>query len=215
MSDKSSALGKLFVIEGIDGSGKSTQYQRLLARLPGFTGAEFPNYGSVTGKVIRAYLDGAFGGSPDEVNAYAASSFYAADRCASFLTDGWGRALRSGGSVLLARYTTSNAIHQAAKLPPSERPAYWSWLEAYEYGLLALPKPDAVVYLRISADEALRRIEGRGAADIQETSGYLRRCAQCADDAAAFFGWERVEVGGGESVEQINDILYKIISDRI
>ena len=107
--------GKLYVIEGLDGSGKATQSQLLyesFARkgLP-VRKVSFPNYESDSSALVRMYLRGDFGRDPSDVNAYAASSFYAADRFAGYKAD-WGPFYEEGGIIIADRYTTSNAIHQ-------------------------------------------------------------------------------------------------------
>lgn len=216
--------GKLYVLEGIDGSGKTTQYNRLLARAAregkALAGTTFPNYESPSGKLVSQYLSGAFGSRPGDVNAFAAASIFAVDRFASYKTDAWGEILRSGGTVLSARYTTSNAIHQAAKLPDEEWPAFFRWLAEYEYGYLELPIPVAVYFLHLPAETALRLIAARanasGAArDIHEQdASYLLRCAQAAEAAADFFGWTRVPVTeNGEMLPEaaISDRLCRMI----
>ena len=216
--------GNLYVLEGIDGSGKTTQYRRLLARAArdgkALAGTTFPNYESPSGKLVSQYLSGAFGSRADDVSAYAAASIFAVDRYASYKTDAWGQVLRGGGTVLSARYTTSNAVHQAAKLPEAEWPAFFRWLADYEYGRLALPSPTAVYFLHMPAETALRLIAARadasGAArDIHERdASYLLRCARTAEAAADFFGWIRVPVTqNGELLPEtsISDTLWRMM----
>ena len=81
-------MGKLIVIEGTDGSGKSTQFRLLTQRLENeniaFQKIVFPQYSEPSSALIRMYLGGEFGTNPSDVNAYAASSFYAIDRYASY-----------------------------------------------------------------------------------------------------------------------------------
>lgn len=196
--------GSLIVIEGIDGAGKTTQYEKLLSTLGGSgircMGTSFPNYESVSGALVKEYLGGAFGNDPDSVNAYAASSFFAVDRYASFMSEEWGREWRNGGIVVSARYTTSNAVHQGAKLRPEQRREFFAWLEDYEYEKLRLPRPDMVFFLELPAEIAISHILSREAStgvprDIHEkNSGYIRACAEAAEDAADFFGWQRIRV---------------------
>ncbi|MDR0916028.1 MAG: deoxynucleoside kinase [Oscillospiraceae bacterium] len=190
-------MGKLIVLEGIDGSGKSTQLELLKANLSdmgvAFRYLSFPRYDNESSLFVRRYLRGEMGFDPDAVNAYAASTFFAMDRYFSYQQD-WGDFYNHGGVVITDRYTTSNAIHQAAKLAETERPAYWDWLYDYEFAKLALPKPDAVILLDISVEAALLRIfkraESGAARDIHERdSEYLARCAETARDAAAHFEW--------------------------
>ena len=123
--------GKLIVIEGLDGSGKATQAKLLAQHLAGqglpVREVTFPDYASDSSALIKMYLAGQFGSKPDDVNAYAASSFFAVDRYASYKTD-WGRFYEEGGVVIADRYTTSNAVHQCSKLPPEQWEEFLHWL---------------------------------------------------------------------------------------
>ena len=123
--------GKLIVFEGADGAGKATQTRLLAQRFQAegipFHEIDFPRYGNPFAEPARLYLNGALGSSPGDVSAYAASTLYAVDRYASYKED-WGGIYASGGLILANRYATSNAVHQAAKLPESERQAYLDWL---------------------------------------------------------------------------------------
>ena len=107
--------GRLFVIEGTDGSGKSTQFSLVCQQLEKhgvqFRRVTFPRYDQPSSALVRMYLDGQMGSKPGDVGAHAASTFYAVDRYASFKTD-WGDDYKAGMPVLCDRYTTSNAIHQ-------------------------------------------------------------------------------------------------------
>ena len=145
-------MGKLIVLEGIDGSGKSAQYRRLCARFEregiDYHSIVFPRYDQESSALIRMYLNGDFGEKPDDVNPCAASIFYAVDRYASYMTD-WKSAYEGGGIILSDRYTTSNAVHQGAKLPAAEQPAFFDWLYDLEYVKLGLPRPDLVIFLDV------------------------------------------------------------------
>ena len=87
-------MGKLIVIEGTDGSGKSTQFRLLSEHLQRdnvlFKHLVFPRYNEESSALIRMYLSGQFGSKPSDVSAYAASAFYAVDRYASYKMD-WGQ----------------------------------------------------------------------------------------------------------------------------
>ena len=139
--------GRLLVIEGLDGSGKATQAKLLAAHLAesGCKVMEitFPDYESDSSALVKMYLSGQFGDKPDDVNPYAASSFYAVDRYASYKTK-WGSFYEAGGIVIADRYTTSNAVHQCSKLPLEQWDDFLRWAFDYEYRLLGLPAPDAV-----------------------------------------------------------------------
>jgi len=194
-------LGNLVVFEGIDGSGKSTQFEMMCDRFADesrdFMKIRFPRYDKPSSALLKMYLDGEFGNDPDAVNAYAASSFYAVDRFASFVQD-WRGFYENGGLILTDRYTTSNALHQGAKLPVERRERFFNWLYEYEFDLLGLPSPDLVIYLDIEAGQAfdrlLRRQEETGTTgDIHEKdTSYLELCARCGKQAAALYGWHKI-----------------------
>lgn len=191
-------MGKLIVLEGTDGSGKSTQMQLLMERLQregkAFRQLRFPRYDQPSSALIRMYLGGDFGQDPNAVNAYAASTFYAVDRYASYLQD-WGDYYRQGGLLVADRYTTSNAVHQAGKVPPEERRAFLGWLSDLEYNKMNLPQPDLVLWLNMPVERTLELMRhrqecGGGAADIHEKDpAYLAHCYEMAREAAEFYGW--------------------------
>ena len=132
-------MGKLIVIEGTDGSGKSTQFRLLTERLARegheFRQLEFPQYSEPSSALIKMYLNGEFGTNVGDVNAYAATAFFAVDRYASYKKF-WGQWYEKGGLVLSGRYTTSNAVHQASKEPEESWAGYWKWLSEFEYDQL-------------------------------------------------------------------------------
>jgi len=194
-------LGKLVVFEGIDGSGKSTQFElmceRFLSEKIQFKRLVFPRYSEPSSALIKMYLAGDFGDSPDSVNAYAASSFFAVDRYASYIQD-WREYYESGGLILTDRYTTSNALHQGAKMAAKQREAFLKWLYEYEFDHIGLPTPDLVVFMDIDAEFAAKRLHHRQTetgteADIHENDmTYLQNCAESGKQAAAQFGWHSV-----------------------
>ena len=215
--------GKLIVIEGLDGSGKATQ-AKLLARELRRLGWEvreisFPDYKSDSSALIKMYLGGAFGSKPDDVNAYAASSFFAVDRYAGYKSD-WGAFYQQGGVVIADRYTTSNAVHQCSKLPREQWDAYLDWLFRFEYEQLGIPAPDTVIYLRVDPAVSQKLMTQRyhgdeGKKDIHESDlEYLHRSRMAAEYCAEKLGWKSVpctEEGEMRSVEEIHgDILQYI-----
>jgi len=157
----------------------------------------FPRYNEPSSALIKMYLAGDFGDNPDSVNAYAASSFYAVDRYASFVRD-WRDYYENGGLILTDRYTTSNALHQGAKVPAGQREQFFKWLYDYEFNLIGLPAPDLVIFMNIEAEFVAKRLQRRQAetgtdADIHENDIiYLQHCAQCGMQAAAQFNWQKV-----------------------
>ena len=128
--------GKLIVIEAGDGCGKATQTAKLCRRLEQegrrVRKVEFPDYQSQSSALIKMYLQGQFGQDVAAVNPYAASTFYAVDRFASYKTD-WESFLKAGGIVVCDRYTTSNMVHQAVKLADAAaRRSFLDWLWDFE-----------------------------------------------------------------------------------
>ncbi len=214
----------LVVIEGVDGSGKQTQSQMLFDRLSEnfeVRRLAFPNYESQTSTLVKMYLGGDFGTKPEDVNAYASSTFYAADRIGSYLMD-WRGDYEQGKFILCDRYTTSNAVHQAGKLDGEDRDRYLDWLFDYEYNLLGLPKPDFVFFLNVPADVSKKlmenrnnKITGQQEKDIHENNTeYLEKSYNNALYVAKKCGWNVIECvkdGKLRSVEDINNEIYNLV----
>ena len=216
-------MGKLIVIEGTDGSGKSTQFRQLMEHLQkdsiDFKCLQFPRYQEESSALIRMYLGGQFGTKPTDVNAFAASAFYAVDRYASYKQD-WGNYYEEGGLILSDRYTTSNAVHQASKLQGKERADYLDWLYEFEYDKLALPRPDLVIYLDVPTDFTEKMLRGREQAtntkaDIHEQDmQYLATCRETGRAAAVHYGWtviHCVKDGQMRSIEDIHQEIYQAV----
>ena len=214
--------GRLIVIEGTDGSGKSTQFARLCQRAEQegypFQRLVFPQYQEPSSALIRMYLDGEFGSRPGDVNPYAASAFYAVDRYASWKKV-WQAQYEAGGLVLADRYTTSNAVHQTSKLPVDERGEFLTWLSEFEYDRMGLPAPDLVIFLDMPTEKAVEMLRQREEntntkADIHETdTAYLADCRQAAIQAAETYGWKRIsclnEQGELRPIEEIHQEIWQ------
>ena len=216
-------MGKLIVIEGTDGSGKSTQFRLMSEHLEkdnvAFKHLVFPRYSEESSALIRMYLGGQFGTKPSDVNAYAASAFYAVDRYASYKMD-WGKWYEEGGVVLSDRYTTSNAVHQASKETGAAREKYLKWLYEFEYDQLGLPRPDLTIYLDVPTDftEKMLRVREEATntkADIHEKDmQYLATCRQCGRAAADYYGWtviQCVKDGKMRTIEDIHQEIYAAV----
>ena len=212
-------MGKLIVFEGTDGSGKSTQFallsEKLAAQGVEFKKLVFPQYSEPSSALIRMYLEGQFGGSPADVNAYAASAFYAVDRYASYKKV-WGQWYEQGGLILSDRYTTSNAVHQASKEPPERRGEYLRWLYEFEYDKLGLPRPDLTIYLDVPTEFTEMLMRRREAAtgthaDIHEQDlRYLATCRETGREAAKYYGWTVIECVRDGAMRSIEDIHEEI-----
>ncbi len=220
-------MGKLIIFEGLDGSGKGTQTDLLCQALRA-KGEEpmqitFPDYESDSSALVKMYLSGQFGQKPDDVNAYASSTFYAVDRFASYKTR-WGDFYRRGGLVVSDRYTTSNAVHQCSKLPPMHWDGFLEWLFDFEYKKMGIPAPDAVVYLSVEVEVSQQLIAERyhgdtNKMDIQEKDiEYLARSRAAAEYCARKLGWERIvctKEENGQRVMRSADEIHAEVMDRL
>ena len=219
--------GKLIVFEGTDGSGKATQSKLLLERLQreGFDcrALTFPRYRKPSAAPLEEYLHGAYGSHPEAVNAYAASTFFAVDRYASYQQD-WGKYYESGGILVADRYTTSNAVHQASKLPEGERQAFLKWLFDFEYRLLQLPEPTLVFYLDVPTEITEKMMRCREAqtnttADIHEQDdGYLRACRRAAQKTAEECAWHCIDCSQNGEMRNAGDIheeIYRCVRELL
>ena len=217
-------MGKLIVIEGTDGSGKSTQFRLLTSRMEAegqvFRKLVFPQYSEPSSALIRMYLGGEFGTSPSDVNAYAASAFYAVDRYASYKKV-WGDWYEQGGLIVSDRYTTSNAVHQASKEPVEKQGDFLKWLYDFEYSKLGLPCPDLILYLDVPTDftEAMmlrREVDTNTTADIHEQDlTYLATCRRTGKAAADYYGWTVIQCvrdGKMRSIEDIHEEIYRHVA---
>ena len=211
--------GKLIVFEGTDGSGKATQSRLLCERLARenipYQHINFPRYGKPSAAMVQEYLDGNLGKHPGDVNAYAASLFYAMDRYASYKQD-WGPFYEAGGLVVADRYTTSNAVHQASKLLPGERKDFLRWLFDTEYRLMGLPEPDLVLYLDMPTEITEKMMRQREAAtgthaDIHEQDEtYLKNCRTAAGHIAEDCGWAVIRCGRDGEPRRVEDIHAEV-----
>lgn len=214
--------GKLIVIEGLDGSGKSTQLDVLTERLTELgvdnKKISFPDYDEPSSTLVKMYLSGEFGSEPSDVNAYAASLFYAVDRYASFKKY-WKDYYENGGIVIAGRYVTSNAVHQMSKLPRDEWQEYLDWLADLEYVKNGIPKPDLVILLDVSPDVSQKMLEKRyngdeTKKDIHENNvDYLKHCRTAAKFGAEHGGWVVIKCDDRNSMRSINDISDDILRE--
>lgn len=159
--------GKLIVIDGTDGSGKTTQLNLLKTRLEGegyeVMVADFPQYNQKSAGLVEEYLSGKYG-QADEITPYQASIFYAVDRYdASAKIRNW---LQNGKIVLANRYTSANMGHQGGKIDnPLERRAFFNWLYDLEYKLFNIPKPDLSLILHVEAEISQKLAHDRARTD--------------------------------------------------
>lgn len=216
-------MGMLFAIEGVDGSGKETQtgllYDRLVREKKNPVRLSFPNYESKSSYAVKMYLDGAFGKNADEVNAKAASTFFALDRYISYKTK-WEKLYKENRIIIADRYVTSNMIHQASKLcNETEKEEFLDWLCGFEYGVYGLPEPDRVIFLDVPPQVSARltkerknKANGGDVKDIHESdASYIKKSYDNAKYVAKKYGWDIIECapnGIMRSVEDIGEQIY-------
>lgn len=213
--------GKLIVIEGLDGSGKATQsnlvYEALVSQGKPVRKVSFPAYESQSSALVKMYLAGDFGKDPGDVNAFAASTFFAVDRYASFKSQ-WGKFYEEGGIVIADRYTTSNAVHQCSKLPRDQWDPFLDWLFHFEFQLMGIPAPDAVIYLRVdpavSQKLMTQRYQGdESKKDIHESNlDYLAKSREAAEYCADKLGWKTVSCTEGDAMRTIQAIHEEVMT---
>ncbi len=217
-------MGKLIVIEGLDGSGKSTQLellpQNLLKKGIESRTVSFPDYQSDSSALVKMYLGGQFGKKPGDVNAYAASLFYAVDRFASYKT-AWGEYYNQNGIIISGRYTTSNAVHQTSKMPESDWQGFLDWLYDLEYNKVAIPKPDKVIFLDMPIEVSQKLMSGRyngdeSKKDIHESdTDYLNQCRKAAMFTAKYSGWTIIPCAKDGNPRSIEDIANDILNETL
>ncbi len=217
-------MGKIIVIEGTDCSGKSTQFEQLCERLykekVAFSTASFPDYPSESSWFVRQYLAGEFGEHASDVDAKTASVFYAVDRYASYMKCEWGKTYREGGNILLARYITSNILHQACKLETeAEKQELIDWLHEFEIETMGIPKYDEVILLNMPPEQAkiLKAKRGQtssgGEKDIHEADdAHLRAAYETSLWVAKKYGWTIInctdEAGNLRTIDDIHEEIY-------
>ena len=211
-------MGRLIVIEGLDGSGKTTQTERVAAELRSrgekVRVISYPDYQNPSSMLVRMYLNGELSARAEEVNAYAASSFYAVDRYASYRRF-WEADYCAGVDILANRYATSNMIHQMGKLPRDEWDGFREWVKEFEYRKLGLPEPDRVLFLDMDPSLSARLLSARyhgdeSKKDIHEAdTAYLRSCRESALYAAEREGWTVIPCNEGESILSIEEVARR------
>ena len=212
-------MRKFIVIDGLDGSGKTTQFEiikNILNKNHNLTAISFPDYNKPSSALVRMYLSGQIATNAKEINAYAASSFYAVDRYASYKLY-WEKDYLNNNIILASRYVSSNAIHQMSKLPENQWDNYLSWLDDYEHNKLGLPRPDCVIFLDMPIEVSQKLMTSRydgneSKKDIHESNiAYLQTCRKTALYAAAKNNWYIVNCSDGKNAYDIHSITEQIL----
>lgn len=219
--------GKLIVIEGLDGSGKSTQIEMLKKRLGEYGKTvkqiKLPDYDNKSSTLVKMYLGGEFGKNPEDVNTFAASLFYTVDRYANY-KNVWKDEYSNGTLILADRYTTSNAVHQTVKLSKDKWDSYLDWLFETEYEKVGIPKPDKVIFLDMDVDISQKLMSKRycgeeSKKDVHEANvDYLKKCHEAALYTAERFDWTVIKCYDGENPlpkDQISDEIFKKVKEML
>ncbi len=220
-------MGRMIVIDGLDGSGKATQAEILKNRLKekGYEifSLDLPYYDDPSSTLVKMYLSGELGDKPGDVNCFAASTFFGVDRYASYKKH-WEKEYHSDKIVVANRYTTSNACHQMTKLPEEEWDAYMDWLFDFEYNKLGIPAPDCVIFLEMPVEISQRLLSERYGGDEnkkdvhERDTDYLSHCHKAAVYAADKLGWITVNCardGSIRSREDISDEIFSIVERKL
>ena len=220
-------MGIFIDLEGLDGSGKTTQTELICKRLQqdniDFTRIKLPDYDSDSSILVRKYLAGDFGKNAGDVNAYAASVLYAADRFASY-TEKWGADYKAGKLIFADRYTPANALYQMTKLHKSEWDPFLHWLFDFEYNKIGIPEPDKVIFLDMPVEVSQKLMTARyggdeSKKDVHEANvDFLNACREAALYAADKYGWNVIncaENGEPLSIESINDKVYELVLELV
>ena len=218
-------MGKLFVIDGTDGSGKQTQFQQLQESLLkdgiDYKVVSFPNYDSPSSALVQMYLSGEFGENAKEISPYIASTFYAADRYATFQT-GYKKYYEDGGIILADRYTTANMVHQAGKIKDEkEREKFLNWLWDFEFNLYGLPVPNEVFFLNMPVEKSIELMKDREnkfthqeKKDIHERDvNHLKDAYEAACDVSKKYNWYEIKCVKNNERRTIEDIHQEIYNE--
>lgn len=223
-------MGKLIAIDGVDASGKQTQTSLLFERLQkegeGVKMVSFPAYDKPSSVLVKMYLNGDFGDKPSDVNAYATSTLFAADRFATYRTE-WGKDYNNGTLILADRYVSSNLIHQASKIDDiAEKEKFLVWLDELEHKIYGLPRPDVTIFLDMPPEygidlmrDRLNKSNGEDKKDIHESDfSYLKKSYDNAMFAANKFGWKCISCVKNNqirSIKEIHEDIYSITKELL
>ncbi|MCI9365315.1 MAG: deoxynucleoside kinase [Clostridia bacterium] len=221
-------MGKLIVIDGTDGSGKQTQMEILEKNLKeekiDFRKISFPNYSSPSSSLVKMYLSGEFGKEAKDVSPYIASSFFAADRYATYKKE-LEEYYENGGLILADRYTTANMVHQAGKINNKEmRKEFLDWLWNLEFNIYKIPVPSKVFFLNMPVEYSLKLMENRknkfdeeAVKDIHESSrSHLEASYNAACELAKDYNWFEIKcIKDGEirTREEIGEEIFSKVKE--
>lgn len=215
--------GKLIVVEGTDCSGKETQTKRIVERCEKkgikVYNYSFPRYDTPTGKIVggpylgKSYIcDGWFSEGATNVDALVASAYYAADR--RYNIKEIIEHLNNGDIVLLDRYVESNMAHQGGKLETKEeRQKMYEKLDELEFGIMELPRPDAVIFLYMPSPYAaiLRQGRAEAADQLERDMEHLAKAEQAYLELTEKYGYIKIDCVKNDVIRTIDDINNEVM----
>ena len=221
--------GKFIVIDGTDGTGKTTQTKLLIKRLEKsgrkVKFEDFPQYGKKSAGPVEDYLNGLYGDAK-ELGAYVPSVFYAVDRFAA--AKRIRQHLKEGFIVVSNRYVTANMAHQGGKISnQAARDKYFKWLFELEYNFFKIPKPDLQIILHLPADISEHLLKKRGPRfyigskrlDLHEKDvNHLRAAEKTYLQIAKKYKYPLIEGYVNNQLltpEQVHEQVYSIVKKRI
>ncbi|MCL2311467.1 MAG: deoxynucleoside kinase [Firmicutes bacterium] len=212
----------MIVIEGLDGSGKKTQSKMLFNFLKSIKKnvklVSMPNYESDSSGPVKMYLNSEITDKPEQINAFATSSFFAVDRFINYVSN-WKNFYEKDGSLIVCdRYVTSNMIYQLAKLDYSDWDEFLEWLYEYEYIRLGIPVPDLVIYLKVPVEVSQMLIyerynEQNSKKDLHEKNlKFLKMCEETANYTSKKFKWETIDCLLDNKIDSFSSIFNKVLN---
>ena len=216
--------GKLIVIEGTDCSGKETQTKKIVEKCKekgiNVYNYSFPRYDTPTGKIVggpylgKSYIcDGWFPEGATNVDALVASAYYAADRRYNIAEIK--NHLKNGDIVLLDRYVESNMAHQGGKLKTKEeRQKMYEKLDELEFGIMELPRPDAVIFLYMPFEYAaiLKKSRAESADQHESSKDHLERAEQAYLELTEKYGYIKIDCVKDDVIRTIDDISDEVMA---
>jgi dTMP kinase len=223
--------GKFIVIDGLDGSGKGTQFRILVQKLKelnyDIAEVDFPRYGKPSAVFVERYLRGEFG-TADQVKPKAASIFYALDRFGA--KEEMRDDLEKGKILISNRYVSSSQGHQAGKIKDSEqRKAFLNWLDELEYEIFGIPRPDLGLFMDVPPEigqklvdqkESREYIQGKKRDIHEDDLNHLENAYQAYQElVASDSAWEKIDCvrqnGKIKTIEEISELVLKRVLELI
>ncbi|KAL7751844.1 hypothetical protein RI367_002844 [Sorochytrium milnesiophthora] len=190
------ARGALIVLEGCDRCGKSTQAQLLLSRLAGTaTLLKFPDRTTTIGAMINAYLT-----STASIDDRSIHLLFSANRWEA--VKDMKRQLAAGTTLIVDRYAYSGVAFSAAK------GLDLSWCQQPDVGL---PKPDLVLYMDMSVDDAAKR--GGYGEERYEKVAFQRQVRQLFLDRLRDPSWKIMDAT--KSIEELEREIGELVDQTI